>query len=222
MRWQTLTKTLTAAVVNNVALTQALAAAGALTLNGAAVTAGIAQLDSQRRISILSSGNDSGLVWTVSGTMQSGATISENVTGGNAVAVMTLQDFYTVTSVVGSGATAGTVQVGTNSTGSSAWIPVDAFMGPEQFGFNVQLLSGGATATIETAADSPFPPLPIYMPGYSQTQPIPLPFPLPGITAVVGNAQTGLALTGIAAWRLTLGGAAGSFSAVCLQTGIIN
>ena len=209
----TLTKKLTAAVVNVIAASQALAAAGNLALVSSPVV-----LDTQRRISILSSGDDSALVWTVYGTNDAGAAISEQVAGGNAVAVVTLQDFATVTQIAGNGATAGTVQVGTNSTGSTRWVLFDRQMKFPSVGIQLEFPDAAATASIETTMDSPLAPLVIYA-GGTPAPPVPTPVGWAGLTGQMATAQGNINLP-VAAWRLTVIAGTGTVIAKGVPQGI--
>ncbi|MGO8916208.1 MAG: hypothetical protein ACLQJR_09900 [Stellaceae bacterium] len=153
MRPVVLTKTLAAASVNTIAQSQSLGAAGNLTLNGAAASGGVATLDAQRRVLITSTGNDSGITFTVLGTTQSGTAIQETVTGANAGAVATNQDFLTVTKVSSSGATASTVQIGTNSVGSTPWLLLDQHVTPGNVSLGALIASGSVTYTAEYTYD---------------------------------------------------------------------
>ena len=152
MRPVVVTKALAAASVNTIAQSQTLAGAGNVTLNGAAA-GGVAALDTQRRVLITSAGNDSGITFTVFGTTQSGAAIQETVTGANAGAVATNQDFLTVTRVSASGATASSVQIGTNTTGSTPWILVDPHVTPTMVGAAVIVGASPPTFTVEYTYD---------------------------------------------------------------------
>ncbi len=221
MRPIVLTKALVAAVVNNIALTQSLAGAGNLVLNGSTVSGGVATLDTQRRISILSSGNDSGLTWTLYGANDAGAAITEAVAGGNAVAVVTQQDFKTITRIAGSGATAGTIQVGTNATGSTPWQVPNAHITPFELEIATVLLSGTATWTIEYTLDDVKMPIPIYQTGYSQAIPIPNAIGWPGLVGLIGNAQ-GEINSPIAGWRATITAGTGTVKTTGIQSGIRN
>jgi hypothetical protein len=145
MRAVVLSKQLAAASVNAIALAQSLAGAGNFTLNGAAVAGGVAALDTQRRVLITSAGNDSGITFTVFGTSDSGTAIQETVTGANAAAVATNQDFATVTRVAASGATASTVQIGTNPVGSSRWLLLNPHVAPASVSLAGVLIAGAAT-----------------------------------------------------------------------------
>ena len=139
---------LVAAVANGIAQAQQPAAAGALTLNGSLVTAGIATMDVARRVLIASTGNDANIVFTVNGTNQSGAPISSQVTGvTSANSQYTALDFATVTSVTASAGTAGNITVGTNGVASTPWV-LDNFLAPTwALAVAVSLPAGNGTAT---------------------------------------------------------------------------
>lgn len=214
-----LTFGLTAAAPTNIALAQALGAAGNLVLNGAAVSGGVATLDSQRLVGITSSGNDLGITFTVYGAMASGQAISETITGTNGSVAVTTQNFATVTRVSASGAVAGTVSVGTTDTGASPWIIVDNVLLPTQIGFELQELSGAALATIETTQNSPLQDLYIYRQGWDQTPPVPEPFAWPMLSGVAVDTQGTIYGTTIAAWRLKLVGT-GSWRVTAIQAGL--
>jgi len=118
---------------NNICLSQSPAGAGLLTLNGslastrqpigfngsAAAGATIAYLDVPSRIYFTSAGNDSGVTLTIVGTLQSATTFgpgigqSEVVTGANASTVSSSNVYSQILSITISGASAGTVTVGT-------------------------------------------------------------------------------------------------------------
>lgn len=87
----------------------------------------VATLDEPRQVSIDSTGNDSGITFTVFGTDWNGNPVSETITGGNIAAVETTRDFATVTAIWPSGATAGDVTVGTNGVASSRPIRLDDY-----------------------------------------------------------------------------------------------
>jgi hypothetical protein len=177
------TKALATSSATNIAAAQAVAAAGNLTLNGTTVTAGVATLDTQRRIGITSAADDSGITFTVYGTMQGGKVISEVVTGAAIGVASTLQDFLTVTRVAASGAAAGNVSVGTTAVGSTPWFLMDVWQTPFEVGLGFVVNSGSVTCTAEQADDDPMPLLYIYNVGFNQTQPVPQPY---GINGMVG------------------------------------
>lgn len=112
---------------NGIVTAGAIGGAGAITLNGALVTSGVATMDFARRIGILSAGDDSGDTFTIVGTNPDGAALTEVVTGGNATTVESDGYFLTVTSITASGASAGNVTIGTVDEIASKTIPVNAY-----------------------------------------------------------------------------------------------
>lgn len=121
------TLVLGAASANAIALSQS-PGAGAITLNGALVTAGVAVLDVPRRVIITSGSDDSGITFTITGTsrpQQGGVTLRETITGTNGGVAETTQDFATVTGITHTGSVAGTITAGTDGTASGPWVPWD-------------------------------------------------------------------------------------------------
>ena len=112
---------LASADADNICASQTPLAAGAMTINGAAASGGVATLDVQRRVLITSAADDSDITFRITGTNSDNNPIRETITGGNAAAVYTVQDFKTVTEVYASAAASGAVTVGTNGVGSSPW-----------------------------------------------------------------------------------------------------
>lgn len=216
-----ITKALVAADATAVCLSQGLAASGNLLINGDDATAGVATLDTQRRIGITSGGNDSGITFTVYGTMGSGVAISETVTGTNAGVASPLQDFLTVTRVSASGAVATTVTVGTTAVGSTAWQVPNRHITPFELSVMVDLTSGAATGTIEVAIDEVLAPISIYSTGFNTAPPVPSPVAWPSLTNVVG-AASGVINEPIAGWRLTVTAGSGTLKATGIQAGISN
>lgn len=97
---------------DGIALTQSAAGAANLTLNGAAVTSGVATLATPRNVTITSVGNDAGITFTVTGTDQYGDPLVEQITGPNATLAAGKKAFKTVTKIATSGASAGNVTAG--------------------------------------------------------------------------------------------------------------
>lgn len=156
MRPVVLTKALVAASANNICLSQTPAAAGALILNGSTVTAGVATLDTQRRVLATTAGADSGKTLVLTGTDIQGNIITETLTLPSTSTVASTRDFYTITSAVVSAALAGAITVGTNTTGSTVWVPMDingAYGSP----IGIQcIVTGTVTYTVEYTQDDPF------------------------------------------------------------------
>lgn len=212
-------KTLTAADADAVAQTQAPAARGNFNLNGVAVVYGIAVLDTQRRILITSGGDDSDIDFTVYGTNGADVAIQETVAGTNAGTVATDLDFATVTRVVASGAVAAPgAQIGTNTTGSTAWQIPNQHITPFEIGVQLVLVSGAATFSIEYTDEPVLAPMPVYRVG-----PLPPPVPIvwPTLNGFVASGAGAINVP-IAAWRLTITAGTGAVEATAIQAGIRN
>jgi len=99
---------------DGICASQASAGGGALTINGALATAGVARwnIDTGQIITVTSAGNDSGITFTITGPDPDGRSISQTITGSNGGAAVTTYFFTGATSVVASGAVATTVKVG--------------------------------------------------------------------------------------------------------------
>ena len=127
--------------------------AGTVALNGTLVSGGVATLDKPRRILFTSSGNDSGITFTVTGTTFAGNSASEVVTGGNATTATTVLDYATVTSIVSSGASAGTVSIGTSGVAGSPWCRLDMWA-PSFISIQTNV-TGTVNYTIQQTLDDP-------------------------------------------------------------------
>lgn len=104
-----------------VCASQSAAGASNLTINGTLATGGVAYLRQNRAVYIASAADDSGVTFTITGTYMPGSgpnTVPvaqvETVTGADTSTVCTTKEFYTVTQIAVSGATAGNVTVGMN------------------------------------------------------------------------------------------------------------
>lgn len=156
----TITLQLTAAQSTGIALSQTPGAAGNLTLNGALVTTGVANLVSAgaaaRRVSIASAGADSARIFTLRGTDRFGNAQSETITGvATPTAVGSVLDYATVTSVAVDAATAGAITVGTNSIASSEWVLDNIFPMSWALSVAVSIASGAANYTVEHTYSDP-------------------------------------------------------------------
>jgi hypothetical protein len=155
MRSVTQTRTLAAADPNGIAEDQQLGAAGDLTLDGAFVTAGVAELGAQRLVTLESAGDISATNFTVTGTDDSGNGVTETIAGPNATTVSTAVNFSTVTQVAADASFATDVEVGTSGVGASQEIPCDQYVSP----FNVSLgliITGTIDVTSQFTFDDVF------------------------------------------------------------------
>lgn len=151
----------TAAATNNIRTAGAIAGAGAVTLNGTLVASGVATLDQQRRVLFTSSGDDTGITFTITGTNAAGDVISEALRGGNTTAYSVL-DYKTITSITSSGASAGTVAIGTNGIAGSPWVRLDEYALPN---LSIQaVVSGTINYTIQQSYDDPNSPTNVVLP----------------------------------------------------------
>lgn len=162
----TFLKTLAAASANNIAQSQAASAGTALTLNGTAVTGGVATIDTLatsnntaigRRVLITSTSGAETAVITITGTNASGAVISETITfSGSSTTIQSNLDYVTVTKIVPSGTIVGSLSAGTNGVGSSPWYTVSWMTdSPLNLGMAVELVSGSVNFTVQYTYDDP-------------------------------------------------------------------
>jgi len=154
---------------DGIALSQTPLAAGDLTLDGALaattpkftaqippeLTKTLATLSVSGKVTITSAGNDSGMTFTVYGTNNSGAVISETIAGGNVAAATTLKSFKTVTRIAASAATAAAVTAGTAQSGSTDWIPLDIYV-PNQVTNISCTVAGTANYSVQYTNEDPF------------------------------------------------------------------
>ena len=101
--------------VDGLAASQTVSSGTTLDLSGGALIAsGTATFASGRVVTIKSAGDDSGITFTVAGTNEAGASISDVITGANIGVATGGKYFATVTSITTSDAAAGAVEAGIN------------------------------------------------------------------------------------------------------------
>src|SRR5882672_11288548 len=130
---------------------------------GAIVLSGNATLDVARRVLFTSSGTDTGLLFVIAGTDIAGNVQTETVAGGSSGSpTRTVLDYKTVTSLNSSGSSAGTLSVGTASSGnveSVPWVRLDDWAPPG--GIDVQVVvsngpgPGSITWSLQYSDDDP-------------------------------------------------------------------
>lgn len=126
------------------------AAAGAITVG----RAGVATLDTPRRVIVTSGGDDSSIAFTIAGTDGTGNAISETLTGANAGIAQSALDYKTVTSILTSGAVATVVEIGTNGVASSQWVRFDDYASVSQVALQCTV-SGTVNYTVQQTMDDP-------------------------------------------------------------------
>lgn len=139
---------------DGIAQAQNPAGAGNLTLNGALVSGGVAQLGDARRVLITAAGDESDRTFTITGTDWFGNPLVEAITGPNATTAYTNADFLTVSSVATSGAGSGNIEIGTNGVASSPPLVLDIYARP-QVSLQVNV-SGTVNWTVQQTLDNPF------------------------------------------------------------------
>ena len=217
------TKSLTAASANCISLSQSVAAGANAILNGGSIVvvgngafgANVTQavLDTQRRVTIVSAGNDSANSARIYGLRGNGQPINEILALTNAGAAVSVLDYKNVSRVVFTSSTASTVTVGTSTVGSTDWVLTNYDIKT----FNVQLTSqvvGNVTYSFEGTGDRWFfdPPT-----GTFATTPQPAVQPILANSTVAASTNI---TTPIVAWRQTVTAGTGTVTAQGVQAGI--
>jgi hypothetical protein len=138
---------------NNIALSQTPGAAGALTLNGALVTGGVAVLPTPQRI--LATSADSTHVLTIVGQTSTGTALTETL-ALNGTTVQSSLDYAKVTSITINAAATAAITVGTNGIASTPWVRLDEWANSE---CSIQCnVSGTVNYTVQVTDDDPNSP----------------------------------------------------------------
>ncbi len=124
MRQKVITISPTAADRNGIFLSARPAGAGAITLDGVFVAAGVATLPIPGHVTVYGGSNEATVVFTITGTNRYDAAISETITGVNASTVKGLKNFKTVTGVSCNTRPSAAIEVGSADEMESQVIPV--------------------------------------------------------------------------------------------------
>lgn len=151
-------KTLAAgtASTNSIALTQTPGAAGPLTLNGAAVTAGVATLNPATQVTLTSAGNDSATNFTIQGLDADGQAATEVLAGPNANTVSSINYWSSITSITAGASVGSAITAGNGGVAVTAWIPLDRSQAPFGVGIGVDVVTGNPNYTVEHTYDDVF------------------------------------------------------------------
>jgi len=135
---------------DGIAAAETLGSATSFTLGGALASGGTVTFTQPQHVTIYSAGDNSGVVFTVTGTDRYGNAMTETITGPNNTTVTGTKNFATVTDVASDGATTGNVEVGVDGTCESQWYVVN-YRGQEfNVGFGCEISSGGSlTYTVQ-------------------------------------------------------------------------
>lgn len=210
-----LSKSLIAASANCIALSQAVAAGANAIINGASAVAGAFTLDTQRRIAIVSSGNDAAKTVLISGTIGSGQPVKEVLALTNAGTAVSTLDYFSGGTVTFPAGTAGNVTIGTNGTGSTDWCVPNYNISPFSLDITMQL-SGAVTWAFETTNDLNFwdPP---------KAASVATPEPNVNVVVAATTVAQGITLSApVTGYRFTISSGAGTLTAQALQAGISN
>ena len=144
----TLSLTMVASNDDAICTAQTPAEAGALTLDGALVSGGVATLDVPRHLLLTTSADESAKTVTITGTDRYGNALTVSTTLPNNSTKIVAYNFKTVTGIVIDAATAAAIKVGTADALDSQWIPLDwPFSGKTTVTVH---LSAGANLTYNT------------------------------------------------------------------------
>jgi hypothetical protein len=204
---------LATAIANAICLSQT-PAAGALTLNGALVTSGVAVMDQPRRVLITATGNESAKTFTITGTNWSGQVWGETITGPNATTTQSVLDYATVTSITISAAAANALTIGTSGVASSPWVRLDHWSQPET---SIQAtVTGTVNYTVQQTLQDPNsstnPVTPSLITWVNSSD--------PNMVGATGTIQSNYAFAPTFT-RITLNSGTGSVSGVFAQSGIV-
>jgi hypothetical protein len=202
---------LSAASANTICLSQT-PSAGALLINGASASGGVATLDVPRRVLITTTGNESAKTFVITGTDLTGNVVSESVAGPNIGTAFSQIDYKTVTSITISASAAAALTVGTNGAASSAWVRFDEWAPPS---ISIQCVaSGTVNYTVQQTLNDPNSPTnPV---GYASVTWFPSPDS--NLVAATGNIQSNYAFMPTYA-RILLNSGTGSVTGTFIQNG---
>lgn len=130
--------------------------AGAVSLDGALVTGGVAYLGDPRRVLVTTAGNDTGKTMTITGTDANGNVQVDTVSLPNNSTVYTSLDFLTVTGITISATAAGAIIIGTNGIGGSRWVRFNDFA-PSNISIQCDV-TGTVNYTVQSTLDDPNDP----------------------------------------------------------------
>jgi hypothetical protein len=121
--------------------------------SGTIYSSQVATLDNPRRIQILSTGTETGRIFTVVGTDWNNSVVTETITGVTTSAVSSKYSYKTVTSVSISSASVANISIGTTAYADSRPVAVDTWADSSIF---CQIdPTGTITTTIQCSGDDP-------------------------------------------------------------------
>lgn len=131
--------------------------AGAILINGALTSGGVATFGAAQKVRLTSGGNDAGISFVFTGTDADGNVQSETVAGTNASNSDTTKFYKTITGITASGAVATTIIVGNLIASVSKSLRPNTQINPFSLNLYAQLISGTATYGMDYTFDEPSP-----------------------------------------------------------------
>ena len=137
-----------AADADGISTAQDLSEADDLTITGDLASGGSVTFDQPRNVTITSTGDDTGVTFTVTGTDETGTAQTEEITGADGAAATGTSYFATVTQIAADGATDGNVTAGSGSN-----IAAVIFRGPLRLR-GIYVVNSGTAGTITFRQES--------------------------------------------------------------------
>lgn len=209
MRPVRITRTLAAGAVGAIAASQTLGGAGNLLINGSLASGGVATMLAQQQVGLTSTGNLSGINFTITGTNDYGQTISEVLAGPNNNTVKSVRNYLTVTSIAASAAVGTAMTVDTVGSGASGVIPIDQYLNPVNLALTVGI-TGTLNATAQFTTDDV----------YASTGPFTW-FTVGGLLAVTATAA-GTLVAPVTGVRLLTNSGTGTATFSVVQSGMVS
>lgn len=146
-----------------IAAAQTLAGAGAMVLNGPYVQQNmlpyqtVAKMSDayNRKITLTSTGNISGVNFTIVGKTYNGTAVTEVLAGPNNNTVTSLNDYYEIDSVTANGAVGTATSIGTGTSGNTTWIKGNTYSQPNSAGLYIGVTATTINVTVEGTPDDP-------------------------------------------------------------------
>ena len=199
---------------NGICEDQTTGAAGALTLDGALVSGGIATAAAGQIVSIEGTGDNSGITFTITGLNSEGNTVPQVVTGENNGTAKSTTYFKTIDSIVASGAVTGNVEAGWLAADGMAGgaLPLNLYQTPFNISLFFDLTAGTMTLSAQYTADDPFA---TYASGFATEAKW---WEVTGLSAVTADAVSNIAFP-VRAVRFvqTIGSATGTATVTAIQ-----
>lgn len=108
-----------------------------------------------RKLTLTSTGNISGVNFTITGKDYDGNAVTEVLAGPSNNTVTSVNNYYEVDSVVASGAVATATSIGIGATGVTAWIKGNTYPAPNSAALYIGVSATTINVTVEGTPDNP-------------------------------------------------------------------